>query len=116
MFTVSEILGKDKISKLKKQHDEYARKTGELEIEIINSVFKIYMDEGKRSELLEKARTFNFSQKKTDDIERAFTNYNEDNITYNIASDIIDAQNHIQEYDRESLFSQIANIVIPKDD
>lgn len=114
MFTISDIIGKDKLNKLKEQHDEYARKTGELETEIVNSVFKEYMDEDKRNELLKKARTFNFSQKKTEDIEKAFTNFNKDNITYNVASDIIDARNHIKEFDSESFFSQIANIVIPK--
>lgn len=116
MFTVSDIIGKDRLNKLKEQHDEHARITGELEIEIINSVFKEYMDEDQRAELVQNAKTFSFSKEKLTRIESAFTDYNKDSITYNVATDIIEARNHIKEHGQESFFSKIANLVISEDD
>lgn len=112
MFTISEIIGKDKFEKLKEEHDKHTRIAGDLETTIINSVFKEYINKEERDNLIKQAKTYSFSEQKLKNIEDAFNNFNEDTINYNIASDIIDARKHIKEHSKESFFSTISNIVI----
>lgn len=123
MFTFAEIIGKDKIEKLKLEHDKeiiiagkHLEKAEDLEDDIVNSVFKEYNSKEERDELIKRAKAFNFSKEKLEHIERVFEDYNQDNVNYNVALDIIEARKHIKEHSKESFFSTISNIVINEDD
>ncbi len=123
MFTVAEIIGIKNLKKLREFHDneirrgnEHLDKAKELENKIVNEVFSTYLDEEERNRLINQAKAFSFSKEKLTRIEEVFNEYNEDNIDYNIAIDIIDAQTHIKEHKKEGFLSTISKLVINEDD
>lgn len=104
------------LKKLKQKHDNKISEAQEIEEKIINVVFEKYINEDERIQLLIDAETFHYSKTKISNVQKAFENFNTDTIEYNIASDIIDMETHIQEYKKEGFFSKIANVVIPEDE
>lgn len=104
------------LRKLKQKHDNKISEAQEIEERIVNVVFEKYIDEGERIRLLNDAETFHYSKTKISNVQKAFENFNTDTIEYNVASDIIDIETHIQEHKKEGFFSKIANVVIPEDE
>lgn len=123
MFTILEIVGKDKLEKLKENYDEKIRIAHEnltsaqkIRAQIVNEVFSEYLDEEERKKLIKQAKAFSFSKEKLKRIEDAFDDFNEDNINYNIASDIIEARVHIKEHKNESFLTKLSGFIIDEDD
>lgn len=102
-------------NRLRKKHDNKLKSASNLETKIINSVFDEYMDEDERQRLVSEARTCCYSEDKLKNIEESFNSFTIDKVTYNVANEIIDAQNHVKQHKKESFLSMIANVV-PIDD
>lgn len=113
---MSNKLNHDKLRKLKEKHDNKIVEVEKMETQIVNAVFKDYIDKDERQKLLQEAKTFCYSEAKISKVEEVFNNFNTDTLKYNVAVDILEMQTHIQENKKEGFFSKIANVVIPKDD
>lgn len=98
-------------SKLRKKHDKALNVVVKTEKEIVNSVFDDYIPENNRKELIEKAKKCCYSEDKTQLLENVFQKYNIDVVTYNIANEIMDAEDHIKQHKRESFLSRISNVI-----
>ena len=114
---------KSKLEKLKDEHAEELRMAAEhsekaknIEAQIVNSVFDQYIDPEKRKQLIEQAQTICYSEEKLNIIIDVFENYNKDNVTFNVANEIMEVQKDIKEHNKESFFSTISNIVLHGDE
>lgn len=105
---------KDKLERLKETHDKALTKVTNTEVEMINEICKNYNDQDYRDSFIKDAENTGFSREKLKNIKKAFHDFNEDDIDYNVVEDIMDARQHIMENKKESFFSKIANI-IPED-
>lgn len=112
---MSKRTNKGNLKNLKDKHDKKVSEIEDLEKEIVNQVFDNYINEEDQKQLIEDAKTFHYSETKISSIQKVFDNFNTDTIEYNIAVDIIDMQEHIQQYKKEGFFSKIANVVMPED-
>lgn len=107
---------KDKLNRLKAKHDKATAKAGNIQAEIVNEVFDIYLDEKERKKLINDARKLCFGNDKTKRIEATFNNFSKESLDYNAALDIIDARNHIREHSQEGFFSKIGNVASSDDE
>lgn len=105
---------KDKLESLKEKHDNALLIVSSTESKMINIICQDYKDEDYREQLINEAELSGFSRQKLTNIKNTFQDFNEDNIDFNVVSDIMDAQKFIKEIKKESFFSKIANI-IPED-
>lgn len=103
--------GCGRYKKLKEKHDSKVIEVQKIETEIVNLVFRDYINPEDREKLLEEAKTFCFSEAKIAEVQRVFDNYNTDTMVYNIAVSIMEMKSFIQENKKESFFSRIANVV-----
>lgn len=103
--------GCGKYKKLKEKHDSKVTEVQRLEKDIVNLVFKNYINPEDREKLLREARTFCFSEVKIADVQQVFDNYNTDTMVYNAAVDIMEMEDFIQETKKEGFFSRIANVI-----
>lgn len=106
----------DRLNRLKSKHDKLTTKAGNVQNEIVNEVFGIYIDNKEREKLISDAYRLCFGNDKTRRIEAIFDNFSKETLDYNTALDIIEARNHIQEHNQEGFFSKIANVVYPSDE
>ena len=98
------------LNKLRKKHDKKMNSVLDLEKKIVNSVFDDYLNKEDREALIADARKSCYSEDKIAKIELSFEHFSID-ITYNDASEIIEAQNHISQHNKEGFLSKIANVI-----
>lgn len=108
---------KDSLVKLRESRNKHIRIINDIENKIVNDVLVQYESKNERDQLIQDARTFQYSEEKTKKIESVFQNDDMNKVmNYNNASDIIDARQFIQERKNESFFSKIANVIIINDE
>lgn len=108
---------KDSLVKMRENRNKHVRITKGIENKIVNSVLVQYESKNERDQLIQDARTFQYSEEKIKKIESVFQNDDMNNVmNYNDASDIIDARQFILEHKNESFFSKIANVIIINDE
>jgi len=112
------ILGKNRLNKLYQDYNNQENiivvakeKQEKINEKMINEVLMEFQDEAERTALIKQAKRIHYSEKKTEDLEKLFKNFNQDNIQKNHIADIVEIEKLLEKERKErSFFTKLANI------
>lgn len=93
------------------RYDDFKLSMIKSEQKIIANTFQIYADKESQTQLVKNLESTFYSKIKTENIKKYFENFDSETVNINVARELIEAEQHVQEYRTDDgPFSKIANI------